>query len=281
MKAKQVLGFAWREFVYGGHLLSLGAVSIVFTSAILLDIPTTWDFLLVVYLIFYAIYSYNRFKEFEGDFLTNSSRTQHIKKYIKHLPFIIFCSFSGAVLLLVYLGNFQSIIFGILIIASGLLYSIYFKKVTKKIVGFKSFYVSFVWASLVIFLAFHYSFPLNLSVFFIFIFIFLRLLTNTIFFDIKDMKLDEKDCLKTLPSLLGKGGTLNYLHMINIFSIFPIVIGVFKNLLPPYALFLLIFYFFSFYYLQKVKDKKVNVHNLSYVMVDGEYLLWLTILFFK
>ena len=281
MKAKQVLGFAWREFVYGGHLLSLGAVSIVFTSAVLLDILIAWDFLLVVYLITYTVYLYNRFKEFNEDFLTNPDRTQHVKRYINRIPFIISCSVLIIIGILLHFGNFLSLVFGLLLLLLGMLYSVCFKKLTRKIVGFKSFYVSFIWASLVIFLAFYYSFSLNLATFFIFFFIFLRWLINSIFFDIKDTKLDKKDYLKTLPVLLGKMKVLSYLHIINIFSIVPIIIGVFKNLLPPYALFLLIFYFYSFYYLQKVKDEKANVHNLSYVMVDGEYLLWLTILFFK
>jgi|GEM_PF-6421917 len=44
MKAKQILKFAWNEFVYGGHLPAFVALSISFSSAILLDIPISWDF---------------------------------------------------------------------------------------------------------------------------------------------------------------------------------------------------------------------------------------------
>ncbi|NCF75452.1 MAG: hypothetical protein GWO87_03125 [Xanthomonadaceae bacterium] len=42
---KKFLNFTWREFIYGGHLTALGASSVVFTVAILLDIPVGWDFL--------------------------------------------------------------------------------------------------------------------------------------------------------------------------------------------------------------------------------------------
>ena len=281
MKVKRILGFAWREFVYGGHILSFGAISITFTSATLLSIPVSWDFLLIVYLIVYTVYSYDRFKGFKQDLLTNHDRSEHIKKYIKYVPVIIPSSILVIVGMLLYFGNQSSLIFGFFLVSFGLLYNPFFKKLTRKIVGFKSFYVSFVWASLVIFLVFYYSFSLNLAVLSLSLFIFLRWLINTIFFDIKDIKSDKKNCLKTLPALLGKMRVLSYLHIINIFSIVPIIIGVFKNLLPPYALFLLVFYFYSFYYLQKAKDEKANIHNLSYVMVDGEYLLWLIILFFK
>ena len=79
MKLKKILNSIWNEFVYGGHLLSLGAVSIVYTASILLDIRITWDFLLVVYLGTESVYLYNRFKEYKVDFLTNPERTEHKK----------------------------------------------------------------------------------------------------------------------------------------------------------------------------------------------------------
>ena len=278
-KIRSFLNLIWQEFIYGSHLLILGTSGVAFTSAFLLDIPITLDFLLVVYLIFYVIYSYNRLEEFEGDFLTNPSRTRHIKKYINYLPFVIFCSTLVIVFLLIYSGNFWNLIFGLSILLSGVSYTKYFKKITRKIAGFKSFYASFVWALLVLFLSFYYSFPLESSVFLIFTFIFLRLLTNTIFSDIKDIELDKKDNLKTIPILLGKKKTLNYLHIFNIFSFVPIVVGVSMNLLPLFSLTLLIFCLYSIFYLKMVGYKKTDVCRLSYMMVDGEYLFWPIILF--
>lgn len=278
-KTRSFLNSIWQEFIYGSHLLILGTSGVIFTSAFLLDIPITLNFLLAVYLIFYVIYSYNRLKEFKSDFLTNPSRTQHIKKYINHLPFIIFCSTLTVVFLLMHSGNFWNLIFGFSILLSGVFYTKYFKKITKKIAGFKSFYASFVWALLVLFLSFYYSLPLNLPVFLIFTFVFLRLLTNTIFSDIKDIELDKKDNLKTIPILFGKKKTLSYLHILNIFSFVPIVVGVFMNLLPLFSLILLIFYLYSLFYLKMIGYKKTDVCRLSYVMVDGEYALWPIVLF--
>lgn len=279
MKIKQILRFAKDEFIYGGHLLSLGAASIVFTFAILLDIKITWDFLLIVYLITHTVYLCNRFIEFEKDFLTNSNRTQHVKKYIQYSFFIIFCFILIIVILLLRFGNFLSLIFGLLLLLFGIFYSLFFKNLTKKIIGFKNFYVSFFWALLVIFLIFYYSFFFNLPVFFLFSFVFLRWLINTIFFDIKDTESDKKDNLKTIILYLGKERTLFFLHIVNLISFLPIIIGVYKNVLSLSSLSLVVFYFYSFYYLQKAKDEKTNIYNLSYMMVDGEYLLWSIVLF--
>ena len=167
MKVERISNFVWNEFIFGGHLLSLGAVSVVFTSAILLGIRITIDFLLIIYLIAYTIYLYNRFKEYKKDFLTNYDRTQHIAKYIKYTPVIIFCCMLIVICMLLYFGNQISLIFGLLLLIFGLLYSVYFKEMTGRIIGFKNFYVALMWSLLVIFLAFYYSFPLNLSLVFV------------------------------------------------------------------------------------------------------------------
>ena len=161
MKIKKILNLIWNEFVYGGHLLSLGAVSIVYTASILLDIRITWDFLLVVYLGTESVYLYNRFKEYEVDFLTNPERTEHIKKYVKYIPFIIFLMTFSAIVIVVYFNKISALIFGLLLFFGGLLYSKFLKKITRKIIGFKDFLISFLWATLVIFLAYYYFFSWN------------------------------------------------------------------------------------------------------------------------
>ena len=275
---KKFLNFTWREFIYGGHLTALGAPSIAFTSAILLDIPITWDFLLIVYLITYTVYLYNRFKEFNEDFLTNPNRTQHIGGYIKYTPLIIFCFTLVIIGMLLRFGNFLSLIFGLLLLFLGVLYSIYLKKVTKKIVGFKNFYVTFIWSLLVIFVGLYYNAPLNLSLFLFFSFVFLRGIINTVFFDIKDIETDKKNGLKTIPVLVGRKKTLIYLYIINIISFMPIILGVYKDIFLPFSLSLIVLYFYSCYYLQRAKSEKAEIQNLPYILVDGEYLFWPLIL---
>ena len=70
IEIKKILKFIWDEFIYGGHLLSLGGTSVTFFSCILLNIKITLDCLFIVYLIVYVVYLYNRFKEIDIDCLT-------------------------------------------------------------------------------------------------------------------------------------------------------------------------------------------------------------------
>lgn len=271
----KTLKFVWKELVYGGHLISLGAVSIVVTSAILLNIPITWDFLLLVYLITYTIYLYDRFKGYKKDLLTNYDRSKHIEKYIKYIPVIIFGSTLIIIGILFYFSNLLSLILGMLILLSGLCYSLFFKKITQKIIGFKSFYVSFVWALLVIFLAFYYLFPLNLSVFFIFAFVFLRCLIGTNFSDIKDIDEDKKEELLTMVIVFGGKRFIKFLNIINALSIIVIATGVYLRLLPVFSLMLILTFFYSLYYFNKTKNRDISSSFLYNVFVDGEHIPWL------
>jgi len=278
-KIKKILNLIWDEFIYGGHLLSLGASAIVFSTAFLLNIKATWEFLLIVYLGTQTIYNYNHYKELNIDILTNLNRTHHLRKYFKFLPVITSLYGMGFLGILFYFGSLKSVIFGVFLILSGILFTEKFKKFTKKIIGFKTFYTSLLWSLLVIFTIIYYSFSFNLVVLTFLIFVFLRWIINTSFFDIKDIESDGKEGLLTLPVVLGKEKFLNFLHIINFISFTPLIIGITNQMFPYFSLFLLLLFFYSFYYIEKAKDKKIDIQNLSYVMVDGEYLLWPLFLF--
>ena len=274
IKIKKITKFLWDEFIYGGHLLSLGASGILCFSAIILNQKNSIPLLILGYLLFQIIYSYNHFKELKKDILTNLERTHYLQKYKKYFLIIFGLYWVFFFTCLFYINNLAVILLSLFIVFGGLLYTVSLKNFTKKIIEFKTFYVAFFWALLPLLAGFYYSTPFNLLLFLLFSFVFLRLLVSTFFFDLKDIESDKKENLKTLPILFGKNKTLNFLHIINILSFIPIIIGVYANLFPLFSLSILIFYFYSFYYLEKAKNKIMDIHNLSYIIVDSEYLFW-------
>ena len=271
---KKIIKFLWDEFVYGGHLLSFGASGILCFSAIIIDQKISIPLLILGYLISQITYFYNHFKELKKDILTNFTRVQYLKKFQKYFLIIFGFYWIFFFACLFYINNLAVVLMSLFIVSGGLLYTIFFKNLTKKITGFKSFYVSLFWALLILLSGFYYNISFTLPLFLLFSFVFLRWLINTTFFDIKDIESDKKRNLKSIPILFGKNKTLNFLHIINVLSFSPIIIGVYLNLLPLFSLSILIFYFYSFYYLEKTKKGKTDIRNLSYIMVDGEYILW-------
>ena len=274
MVIEKIVNSIWNEFVYGGHLLSFGAVSIVYTASILLDIRITWDFLLVVYLGTESVYLYNRFKEYKVDFLTNPERTEHIKKYVKYIPFIIFLMTFSAIVIVVYFNKISALIFGLLLFFGGLLYSKFLKKITKKIVAFKSFFVSLMWSLLVLFLAIYYSAPINLALFLFSVFVFLRFFVSVSFFDIKDIKTDKQEGLKTLAVVLKQSTLWQFLSIIAILAVLPLIIGVYLRVLPISSLMLFLTIPYTFFYFKQLENKNISPYFLYNVIVDGEFIFW-------
>ncbi|MCK4520728.1 UbiA family prenyltransferase [Candidatus Parcubacteria bacterium] len=274
MAIEKILKFIWNEFIYTGHFLSLGAVSIVFTSAILLGIKITWDCLLVVYLGIHSAYLFNRYKELKIDLSTNPERTLYLQKHIKYIPFIISFYALLMTVILVFFNKTSVIIFGLVLFLIGLLYSIFLKECTKKIIGFKNYFVSLMWTLLIIFLAFYYFYPLNLTLILILIFVYLRCFMDTNFYDIKDIESDKKENLLTLAIVFGRKGLLRFLNLINVIALLPIILGVYLELFPMFSLILLFVIPITFYLLKKLEIEKINIAYLSEIAIGTEKISW-------
>ena len=273
---KKTLKIIWDEFVYGGHLLSLGAVAIALTTIVLLREEIKWSLLIIVYLGAHLIYLCDRYRGLQKDFLTNPERTFHIKKYFKWLPLIICLCIILFFALLIYHGDTKILFFAIFILIGALFSSQFLKGVTKKVVAFKDFYTAFFWALLIIFTGVYYSYSiLNPSLLLFFVFAFLVLFLNINFCDIKDIESDRKEKLLTLAVVLGKDKLLKILSVIVLLAAIPILFGVYFNILPESFLMLLLVIPYTFYFLKKAKDKKANFAYLTNVIVYGEYILWL------
>lgn len=283
-KIKSIIELIWNELVYGGHLLSLSAVCVVFTSAILLEIEITIDFLIIAYSSTHAAYLYNRYKEFKKDYLTNPERTQYFEKRIKKMPLIIFCFIFIFIVTLLYFGNFYALIFGLMIFTTGIFYTLFFKKITREIIGFKNFYIAFSWSLLVIFLSIYYSSSLslsiNLSVFFIFIFIFIKCFLGTSFYDIKDIESDKKEGLLTLAIVFGEKRLIKFLNLINILALAPIILGVYLQVLPVFSLILCFSIPITFYLFRKIEHTKIDIAYLSEILISAEKISWFLLILF-
>ncbi|OYT58315.1 hypothetical protein B6U70_00945 [Euryarchaeota archaeon ex4484_162] len=203
-----------------------------------------------------------------------------MKRYDKYLPPLTIFYEITYFIVLFYFGNRISLFFGGLLMLFGLLFTERGKKLSKKIVCFKSIYTSFSWSLLTFFTILYHSCQINAAALIFFIFIFLRLMIDTIFFDIKDIESDKKEGLLTLPIIFNNRKNLsNFLVFLNFISFVPIVVGVLTKTLPLFSLFLLPLIFYSLYYIQKAKSRETDIHFLSYILVDGEYYYWPFLLF--
>ncbi|MCK4918761.1 MAG: UbiA family prenyltransferase [Candidatus Pacebacteria bacterium] len=272
MSIKNILYFIRNEFIYGGHLFALSSVSIVLMSSILLDVLVTFDFLIIVYLIFYAIYLNDHFDNVKVDFIVNSQRATYLRRN-KKSPWLVLIAVFISEFLLFYLGDLLSLGFGSIIIIFGLLYSKYLKILTKKIVAFKNYFVALVWSLLVLFFFVYYSYSFTFEAILISLFIFLRILAIQILLDIRDIESDKIENLLTIPVLFGKRKSIKIIVYINILVFFLLFYGVYFNVIILNALLLFFMFPYSYYYLNKLNHVESN--NIYYFLAVIEPIIFL------
>jgi 4-hydroxybenzoate polyprenyltransferase len=272
---KKVLKFLLNEMAYGGHIQSLGAVGIVFVSAVLLKVKAGWDILIIVYLMFYSFYLYNRFKEIHIDYLTNPQRTEHLKIYIKFAPLIFYIVVAVLFVSLIYFSNFQSLIFSLLLFIFGILYTAIFKKITRRLAFFKDIYVSLFFALMPFYLFVYYSYALTYyltSIIILSLFIFLKMFLIQIFLDVKDFESDKKEGLLTLPTIFGREQALKIFFSADVFitAVFPVFFSWYVDIFPRLVFALLLTIPWSFYCYILAKQRKYS----AYILQSGEFILW-------
>jgi 4-hydroxybenzoate polyprenyltransferase len=269
-----------KELVHGGYLTALGAPALVLTTSIITNSGIDIPLLIISYLLPLIVYSYDYMSDMDKDVETNIARYKHLKKKKRYYPFILVFYVLLLIALLIVFSNLKLILLIVLIIFGGLLYATALKGLTKRIPIFKNVYTVLTWSlGGTFFVPLHYSLSVSFPFIIIFIFINLKGMINAIFFDLKDSITDSKEGLKTLPVLLGKENAIKLLHLLNFIAFLPLIIGVYLKIIPILTLSLLIFFFYSFYYLIKSQgpisnDKWVNLGSFA----DFEFIFWPLIL---
>ncbi|HKW04595.1 MAG TPA: UbiA family prenyltransferase [Nitrososphaerales archaeon] len=270
-----------REFVYGGHLLALGTSSIAAFSAILLGYAPTIDLLVMAYLFSYGAYSMNRSVEISQDSLSNPQRTQYLASRKRFLPAIT----ASCFLLGYVLAALRSIPFFIALLIPlilSLAYSVGSKKILSPLLGVKrlkekllvkNITIALGWSLIPLLVGLYYQ-QIGLVLFALEPFVFLRLFVNTIFFDERDMKGDNLNGIRTLPTTFGIKKTHMILNMVDLFSVAYVILLILSNLVPLYSIAILALPAYSISYRWLSTKARVNIDFLCDVVGDGEYVLW-------
>lgn len=260
------------EFLYGSHLVALGALGITLSVILVFSLPSKPLVLVIAYLVYLIIYTYNHARELIFDKNSNPERVKHLsgkQQWVKMSPFI----YSAMLITALLFSNWATALLAVFITAGGILYTEKFKRIP--ILGWKTYYVSFFWAILILIVPFFYEIGSVTPYLYFVLFIFIRGLVNTTFSDIKDIESDGARKIKTFPVYWGKEKTLYILQAVNLISFAPILFGIYTKDLPMISLLFGLTIINGVYYLTKamtLDEKKLRL--FSSILIDGEYILW-------
>lgn len=265
----------WNEFVYGGHLVSVGLACIVILAAILLGIKLTWDFPVVIYLLSLAPCLFGRYFGLKEDALTNPERSEYLGNKAKMIPYIVAVLLLLMFTILVAYHRYSIILFATCLILLSFIYDLYLKKLTRVIVGFKNYFIGIVFTSLIFMLAISYSYQFSLSFILVTVFIFIMSAMGAAFSDIKDIESDKKAGLKTFAVVLGRERLLYGLSFFIILALISIFVGVYLRILPSFALMLFLVLPYNIMLFLESRKPDVKVDFLYGAAFDSQLILWL------
>jgi len=270
----------YREFVLGGHMLAVGTASIAAASAIALGAVSTPFLLVMAYLFSYGAYMMNRSAEIDSDVISHPERTAHLSGRRRYLPVI-----SAAYFLLGYLlaitVNLVFFLALLLPLALSLLYSVGSKRLVrvmgatklKEKLLLKNVAISFGWSLIPLLVGLYFlKFELVLALFSFFIF--LRLMVNTLIFDIRDVEGDKEQGIRTVPAVYGVGTTYRLMGALDLAGLAYVSILVAMKIFPGFMAILLVLPIYSLGYSALARQPGANLSYICDVVVDGEYLAW-------
>lgn len=274
------LSVVYRELILGGHLLALGTASIAAAAAFLFGRQPTPVLLVMAYLFSFGAYMMNRSAEMDEDALSHPERTTYLARRRKALPVVVAASF----LIGYALAATVSLVFFLALLAPlalSILYSVGSKQMMRLIgaknlkqkVALKNITIAFGWSLIPVLVGLYYG-AFDAPLLLLGPLIFLRLITNTIVFDIRDTEGDRQNGVKTIPTELGIDRSFQIVGLIDAFSAIYLISLLATGLVPVYAATLLILPVYSTIYRTLAVQNPANLGFICDVVADAEYILW-------
>ncbi len=271
---------AVRELVYGGHLLALGTASIAASSAILLERSPTAVLLVMSYLFSYGAYMLNRGVKFRKIAFPIRQERASFRDEARYLTAISIVSFGigyilAATVSLIFLGAL------LVPLALAVAYTVGSKKMVRLIGArrlkdkllIKNVVISFGWSLVPLLVGLYYH-SITLALVAFVPFIFFRLMSNTIFFDLRDVRADREFGVRTAPVVFGTSFSYKLMNSFDISSAAIIAFLIATHIFPIYSVIMILLPAYSFVYRWVSQRPGSDLGFLCNFIADGEYLLW-------
>ncbi|MGB9838167.1 UbiA family prenyltransferase [Methanothermobacter sp.] len=214
-------------FVYGGILPALWGPSLLLASSALLERPCRPITVVISFMLPLTVYAYDYLADSKVDSLTDPQRSHFSERWGKWI--ISSCAATLIALLGICRDPFMTAL-TVVLLTAGILYTGFFKGLTRRITGFKNIYLGLIWSSWTVLP----TAPCTLteSHLVVFTFIFLKVYVNTAFSDYKDAESDRLQGLRTLPAVYGEKGSSVILQVINASGAVVLCAGILLGLVP-------------------------------------------------
>ena len=255
--------------------ISMNGLLKLYFSFLFFGITPKINLLFAAFLVTYGTYSLNKLTDKEEDAVNNPVRSKYIQGNEKFLAILAVASYLAALLL----GWSESVIASFVLLVpllTGIVYSASIFSVfgiprLKDIFIVKSLLVALSWTIMVTLIPaiwFSWNFVILLS---IFLFFFIKSFVNTILFDVRDIKGDIENQIKTIPVVIGLPRTRQVLLAIQ--SLLVIWLVLTFGFFSKYYIILIISIIYGYAYIFYFCEQKNHKGFALDILVDGEWII--------
>lgn len=251
----------------------------VYISCTVQHIPCSLTLPAIMFLVTFSVYNINRKTDGNEDAINHPDRYSFTSRYGEILSNSAIFAYILAIVLALCCGLKTALISAIPLIC-GILYSFAWMppgfryRRLKEIPVVKNFVIAISWASAPALLPVYSNVSdVNVATLVVFIFFFISAFTNSVVFDMRDIKGDIASGVRTIPAMFGAKGTIKILTSLNLFFG---LINLF--LYPDYISFGFVYLFVAgmiytnFCVLTFGKIKKANL--ICDLVTDGKFILF-------
>jgi 4-hydroxybenzoate polyprenyltransferase len=252
--------------------LAIIAFLITYFSFLLYNISIDLSLPLAAFFLTLTIYNLNKLTDIKEDSINLPKRAEFIQENKNFVIYIAIFSYVVA-LLLAFLCNPFALFLILLPLCTGVLYSIKISNFRlKDITGIKNFIIALSCSSTFTFLPLAVSFRNLAIIMLVFYFIFVKILANSVLFDVRDIEGDRISGVRTIPVVFGKHKTKNLLLILNSTLIPWLAFSYRSGFFHQYLIVLIFAIAYGYWYILHFCKDEIKIGKSLDLFVDGEFI---------
>jgi 4-hydroxybenzoate polyprenyltransferase len=253
-------------------LAGFTTTSILYVSCLLLNTFNA-PLLLACFFVTVSTYNLNRLTDLDEDSINAPDRADYVRKHHTRVLLTVIGLGAAALLFASFCGLFAIFVI-FLAMFVGCLYSVrIFRFRLKDVFVVKNVTIAgtCVICAALLPLAVHFSSYIAISL--IAIFVFIKVLINTVLFDVRDVEGDRLAGAVTIPVSLGRQKTRGLLLGLNSTLLPWIALSISQGLFYKFIAILTVSVVYGYWYILRLCKDGAKIHKSVDLLVDGEWVL--------
>ena len=264
----KIISFLTKSSIF----IAINCFSLVYFSFLLYGIGIDLNLLFSSFLLTFTVYNLDKLSNIKEDSISLPERARFVVKYKKIITYATIASYIIA-LFLSFIKNLLAFFVILFPLCIGLIYSIKISNFRlKDVTGIKNITIALSWTLTGTFLPLAVSAVCFIHIIFIFYFYFIRVFIGSVLFDVRDIRGDSVNGIRTIPVFMGLKNTKRFLLVLNSTLVPWLIYFYYKGYFHKYLFVLIFAIYYGYWHIQYFCSDGFKKGKKLDLFVDGEFI---------